>query len=104
MGLLDLFRARAGSPGALPSGSFTVDRNGALLASTIGSGFAPQNLQEISTLVLQTFAEARKADLPFSELNARFGALNLRAVEMRGGAMIFLSPRGEQGNRLKTKS
>lgn len=100
MGLLDRFRAKTEANATLPSGSFTVDRDGAVLASTIATRFPATLLQEIAVSVLRTFAEARKAEQAFSEFTVRFGAMDVRAVEMRGGAMIFLSPRRERQNRV----
>lgn len=94
MGLLDLFKSRAESPAPLPSGSFTVDRTGEILSSTIASSFPPQDLKQIGALVLKTFREAEKVELRFSEFAVTFGAMTLKARELRGGAIIFLSPRG----------
>jgi len=93
MGFLDIFKARSDAPPALPSGSFTVDREGKIIASTITSRFPEEKLKEISTAVLGTFAGARDAGIPASELMFRFGVMSVRGVDMRGGAMIFLSPR-----------
>jgi hypothetical protein len=94
MGLLNIFRSRAESPAPLPSGSFTVDRAGDILSSTVASSFSPQDLKHISTVVLKTFREAQEADMHFTEFAVHFGALTLKARELRGGAIIFLSPRG----------
>jgi len=94
MGLLNIFRAKDGDARTvLPAGSFTIDRNGKIIASTITSLFPEDNLKEISTAVIGSFANARNAGLALTELTIRLGAMNIRAVEMRGGAMIFLSPR-----------
>jgi hypothetical protein len=101
MGLFD--HLKSASRATLPSGSFTVDRQGAILASTISSRFPADTLLTISGVVMRAFAEGRQTGMPLAEINVRFGALTLRAVEMRGGAMIFLSPRGEQANRLQSK-
>jgi hypothetical protein len=100
MGLLDRFKSKTEASAALPSGSFTVDRDGTVLVSTIATRFSPAMLQEIAQTMLRNFAEARKADLSLSELNVKFGAMDIRAVEMRGGAMIFLSPRRDRQNRI----
>jgi hypothetical protein len=43
MGFLDIFKARSDAPPALPSGSFTVDREGKIIASTITSRFPKRN-------------------------------------------------------------
>lgn len=94
MGFLNkLFKPAARGPAPLPSGSFTVDRNGEILSSTISSSFSPERLREISTTVLAAFQDAKQAGLALSELVLSFGALSIKAREMRGGAMIFLSPR-----------
>jgi hypothetical protein len=45
-------------------------------------------------VVLKTFREAQEADMHFTEFAVHFGALTLKARELRGGAIIFLSPRG----------
>jgi hypothetical protein len=93
MGLLSLFSSKA-RPGVqlLPSGSLTVDRNGRIVASTVPSAFSPQVLQEISSHVLRLFSDARKAQMPLTELSLNFASLKITAREMRGGAIIFLAP------------
>jgi hypothetical protein len=95
MGLGDLFKAKALPPAPLPSGSFTVDSAGEILVSTIPGTFPMQNLQQISALVLKAFREARELEMTFSELIVQFGGINVTAREMRGGAIVFLSPRGK---------
>jgi hypothetical protein len=86
---------------ALPSGSFTIDSSGELIASTVSSRFPLEDLNKISKLVLQTFAQGKESGLPLTEFQVKFGAMNIKAVEMRGGALIFLSPRGKNLNRLQ---
>jgi len=93
MGLLNIFKKGGDAPPALPSGSFTVDRDGKIIASTITSRFPEEKVKEISAAILGAFAEARNSGIPAAELIFRFGAMTVRAVDMRGGAMIFLSPR-----------
>jgi hypothetical protein len=94
MGLLDIFKSRAAEPIPLPSGSFTVDRSGEILTSTVVSTFPAAGLKQISNLVLKTFREAQAHELVFTEIIVTFGAITLKARELRGGAIIFLSPRG----------
>jgi hypothetical protein len=96
MGLLNLFKSRdtAAAPAPLPSGSFTVDRAGEILTSTIPSNFPASSLKQISSLVLKTFREAQDNQFACSEIVLNFGAMNMKARELRGGAIIFLSPRG----------
>jgi hypothetical protein len=86
---------------ALPSGSFTIDSTGALIASTVSSRFPQEYLHQVSKLVVQTFIQGRENGLALTEFQVKFGAMSIRAVEMRGGALIFLTPRGDNQNRLQ---
>ena len=95
MGLLSLFKSpKSQGPPPLPSGSYTVDRDGKVVTSTISSAISGQTLELISAQVLQTFRDARQAELNISEFSINMGAMNIKARELRGGAMIFISPRG----------
>jgi hypothetical protein len=78
----------------LPSGSFTIDPTGRLVASTLPRSFPEALVREIGAVVLATFQSAREAQLPLAELVAHFSSLKLTARELRGGAIIFLAPRG----------
>lgn len=94
MGVLDWF-AKPPEAGLsrLPQGSFTVDSEGRLLASTLPQTFPKARLTEISKLVLETFLSAHRLEFPLNEFVLDYGGLKLTAREMRGGAIIFLSPR-----------
>ena len=94
MGLVNLFsKSVAAPPPRLPSGSFTVERQGTIIASTLPQSFPAAQTQEIAQLVLATFQEARAAGLPLQELNAHYAGFLLAAHELNGGAMIFLFPK-----------
>ena len=92
MGLLSLFSKPSPGVKLLPSGTMTVDRHARIVASTISSAQSPELLQEIGGRVLRLFREAQKAQMPLSELTIQFASLKINAREMRGGAIIFLSP------------
>lgn len=94
MGFLSFF-SKAESPALvrLPSGSFSVDAEGHVVASTLPQSFPAAQVREISHLVLGAFKEARETGVPLAELNIEYRALRLTAKELRGGAMIFVSPR-----------
>jgi len=95
MGLLNLFKSQKGdSPAPLPSGSYTVDRDGKVVSRTISSAVPAHGLEQFAAQVLQTFKEAKQADLNISEFVINTGVMNIKAKELRGGAIIFLSPRG----------
>jgi hypothetical protein len=76
----------------LPSGSFTMDRNGKVLTSTLPQGFPEGQIQSIAKSVLSAFQSAKKAQMPLSELIINYSALRILARELRGGAIVFLMP------------
>jgi hypothetical protein len=76
----------------LPSGCFTVDRDGQIIASTLPQTFPLEKVQLIADAVLATFKSAQEARLVFHELHITYAALKLTAREMRGGAIIFFMP------------
>lgn len=93
MGLLDLFAKPAPTLSRLPTGSFTLDRDGGIIVSTVPSSFPIMTVQDIGQRVLDTFREAREAQLPLSELVIHFGGFKIVARELRGGAIVYLSPK-----------
>ena len=96
MGFLNLFAKPIPKLTQLPSGSFTVDTLGRVLASTVPHSFSPMHLSEISSTVLGVFSDAKKAAIPLSEIIVRYGGFKITARELRGGAIIFLKPKGLQ--------
>lgn len=99
MGLLDIFsKSKAANTGPLeiPAGTFTVDKDGQVLTSTLPGSFPLECVQRITKPILEAFASARAAHLPLNELVVSYSALKITAKEMRGGAMVFVSPHGPQ--------
>jgi hypothetical protein len=96
MGLLNFFSKPVPKLARLPSGSFTVDASGRMLASTLPHSFSQMHVDEISSTVLSVFRDAEKAALPLSEIVIRYGGIKITARELRGGAIIFLKPKGLQ--------
>ena len=93
MGLMKLFARSAPSLARLPNGCFTLDRTGRVLVGTVSSSFPAATLREIGRNVLATFREAQAAQLPLAELVVHYGSLKIVARDLRGGAIVFLSPR-----------
>jgi hypothetical protein len=93
MGLLTLFSKSRASVHRLPSGSITVDRQGHVVCATISSAYPSALVHNITLEVLTLFREAREKQIPLAELNLHFASLLITAREMRGGAIIFLSPK-----------
>lgn len=94
MGFLNFFTKATPSLLRLPSGSFTVDRAGILLTRTLPSSFPEDLLCDVAKRVLTAFREANEAQLPLSQLIIDYPSLRITARELRGGAMIFLTPKG----------
>jgi hypothetical protein len=92
MGILNIFSKPPAVLMLLPRGSFTVDREGRLLASTLPQAFPEELAEDIATEVLAIFRGAKNAQLSLNELVIRYANLKLTARELRGGAIIFLVP------------
>jgi hypothetical protein len=94
MGFLTRFSNSNNTLLKLPSGSFTVDREGCVLVGTLPSSFPSELMNEIGREVIETFKSAESAQLPLSELVMNYPSLRITARDLRGGAIVFLSPRG----------
>lgn len=92
MGLLTRFRKSAPTLLKLPAGSFTVDREGSIIVDTLPSSFPSHLVNQISTKVLDAFKGAADAHLPLTQLTINYPSLKITARELRGGAIVFLSP------------
>ena len=77
----------------LPSGSFTLDPAGRVVASTLPRSFPSHLVQQVSRSIMETFESAREAHMELNELVVDFPAFKVTARELRGGAIIFLAPR-----------
>ena len=80
----------------LPSGTFTIDADCRIVSSTVPGSVPESQVKDIGQQVLAIFEGARQANLQFSELVVQYAAFKITAREMRGGAIIFLSPRSLQ--------
>jgi hypothetical protein len=98
MGLLNMFDKPAPTLLRLPSGSFTVDRDGNILVSTLSSSFPADLVGLIAETVLSVFREAAASQLTLSEVVVSYPSLKVTARELRGGAIVFLVPRTLSSN------
>lgn len=80
-------------PSRLPAGSFSVDRAGTILASTLPQNFPLADTRAISELVLSLFRSAPRYGVPLHQLRIRYESLTIIARELRGGAIVFLAPK-----------
>ena len=86
-------KSTSGGPRRLPTGSFTVDAQGDVVSSTVPQAVPSALVREIGQCVVAVFDGARKANLALSEMVAQYATFKITAREMRGGAIIFLSPK-----------
>jgi hypothetical protein len=93
MGLLNLFAKPAPTLVRLPAGSFTVARDGRVLTGTLPSSFPASLVKDIAGQVRAAFSEAAAAQLPLAEFVINYPSLRIAARELRGGAIVYLSPR-----------
>ena len=78
---------------ALPSGCITIDRNGVVITSTISQSVQPAKIQHIASMVFRALHGARGASLLLTEIQVDYPALKIVARELKGGAIVFLTPR-----------
>jgi hypothetical protein len=91
---MDLVNKKSSAgPQRLPTGAFTVDAQGRVVSSTVPQAISAALVREIGEGVVEIFQGARKVNLSFSELVAQYATFKITAREMRGGAIIFLSPK-----------
>lgn len=93
MGLLSIFNRASPTLLRLQAGSFTVDREGDVLVGTLPRSFPGELTRDIGRQVLETFRAAEQAQLPLSEIVVSYPSLKITARELRGGAIVYLSPR-----------
>ncbi|HEX3716784.1 MAG TPA: hypothetical protein VH595_02350 [Verrucomicrobiae bacterium] len=77
----------------LPTGTFTVDAQGQVISSTVPQSVSAALVNDIGRILVASFREAREAGMGVSELAVQYDAFRIVAREMRGGAIIFLSPK-----------
>ena len=94
MGFVTRFFVKPAKPALvqLPTGSFTIDREGQVMTSTMPRSFPTAQLQAVGDHVLASFRAAKRAQMPLTELIVQYSALKLLARELRGGAIVFLMP------------
>jgi len=80
------------APARFPHGSFTVSAGGAIVVSTLSARFPRERMEAIGKAVLSALASARGLGTPFTELAAEFAGLEIRARDLAGGAIVFVTP------------
>ncbi len=78
--------------GRMPSGCFAVHREGGIICSTLPHWFPAKTAVEIGRVVLASFRVAAETNVALSEFYIHYSGLTILARDLRGGALIFLSP------------
>ncbi len=93
MGILKPFtREHKPSVERLPSGCFTLHRGGEIAASTMPGDFPTERMMEIGRAVIEAFRTAQETGLLLTDLHVHYSGLRITARELRGGALVFLTP------------
>ena len=97
---------KAADPGLvhIPAGSFTMDKEGAVITSTLPQSFPSGHRDAIGQQVIASFRAAKCAHMPLTEIAVQYSALKLLARELGDGAIVFLMPQSlNQQSALKIK-
>jgi hypothetical protein len=85
-------KTKAIEPARFPRGSYTVSAAGSIVVSTLPGSFPRDRMEAIGKVILSALSSARELGTPFSELAADFAGLEIRARDLAGGAIIFITP------------
>jgi hypothetical protein len=89
---MNRFKSRTMSPARFPRGSYTLSPSGGIVVSTLPGSFPRERMEAIGKVVLSALASARELGTPFTELAADFAGLEIRARDLAGGAIVFITP------------
>ena len=87
-----LLKTRPMGPARFPRGSYTVSANGNIVVSTLPRSFPREQMEAIGKVIISALCSARELGTPFTELAADFAGLEIRARDLAGGAIIFVTP------------
>jgi len=92
MGFLKRSEQAAKLPLHIPTGCFTMDGEGGIVATTLPSDFPWKVMTAIGEAVLKTLRGAELAGLGLSEFSVHYGSLRISARDLHGGTLVFLNP------------
>jgi hypothetical protein len=94
MGILSFWQRRHSHPSAIARREFHRSTGPPHLASTLPQSFPVSSFKKSERASFRHFGFAESAQLPYQKLSREDAALKLTARELRGGAIVFLMPRG----------
>jgi hypothetical protein len=78
--------------GRMPSGCFAVHKEGGIISSTLPQWFPSKIINEIGRVVLASFRVAAETNVSLTEFCIHYSGLTVFSRDLRGGAIVFLSP------------
>jgi hypothetical protein len=87
-----MLRNKPVGPARFPRGSYTISSGGSIVVSTLPGSFPKERMVAIGRVVLSALNSARELGMPFTELAADFAGVEIRARDLSGGAIIFITP------------
>jgi hypothetical protein len=85
-------RNKTVKPTRFPRGSYTISSAGRIVVSTLPGSFPKERMLMIGRTVLSALNAARELGTPFTELAADYAGVEVRARDLSGGAIIFITP------------
>jgi hypothetical protein len=85
-------RQKTLGPARFPRGSFTIAADGRIVVSTLPGSFPREKMEAIGLTIVGALASAREAGNPFTEIAADYAGLEIRARDLAGGAVVFITP------------
>ena len=76
----------------MPIGCFALHREGGIICSTLPHWFSTKTATEIGRVVIAAFRVAAETSVPITEIYVRYRGLTIFARDLRGGAIVFLTP------------
>jgi hypothetical protein len=89
---MNRLKSKTMGPARFPRGSYTVSASGNIVVSTLPGSFSRDRMLAIGKVVLSALSSARDLGTPFTELAADFAGVEIRARDLAGGAIIFITP------------
>ena len=85
-------RNKTVGPARFPRGSYTISPVGSIVVSTLPGSFPRDRMAAIGRVVLTALQSARELGTPLTELAADYAGVEIRARDLSGGAIIFITP------------
>lgn len=80
----------------IPQGAFTYDSEGRILVGTLPIAWLESFGPALVKAFRRSFASAEEKGFPLHEIALHYGGARITAKDLRGGAIVFVSPKRKQ--------